>query len=91
MKRIVLKYSEEDIIKNNLGLQSIQRSLKSYGVLQPTFEVVTSPLFLSRNYDKWTKEKQNNFVFLLGGRVHLKKIRTYLESIERNKVYEKAI
>jgi hypothetical protein len=85
MKKLYFKYSEESIIKNNLELQSIQRSLKDYGVLKPTFEVVTSSNFLTKNYDNWTKEKQNNFIFLLGGRVHLKKVKKYIESIERNK------
>jgi len=91
MKRIIFKYSEEAVIRNNLELQTIQRSLKEYGVLKPTFEVVTNPNFLSKNYDRWNKEKQNKFISLLGGRVQFKKIKNYIESIERNKEYEKAI
>lgn len=91
MKKLYFKYTEESIIKNNLELQSIQRSLKDYGILKPTFDVVTSPNFLTKNYDRWTKEKQNNFLFLLGGRVHLKKVKQYIESIERNKENEKTI
>jgi len=91
MKKMIFKYSEEAVIRNNLELQSIQRSLKEYGVLKPTFEVVTSPNFLSRNYDRWDKEKQNKFISLLGGRVQFKKVKNYIESIERNKEYEKAI
>ena len=91
MKRIIFKYSEEAVIRNNLELQTIQRSLKEYGVLKPTFEVVTNPNFLSRNYDRWDKEKQNKFISLLGGRVQFKKVKKYIESIERNKEYEKTI
>ena len=91
MKRIIFKYSEEAVIRNNLELQTIQRSLKEYGVLKPTFEVVTNPNFLSKNYDRWNKEKQNKFISLLGGRVQFKKIKNYIESIERNKEYEKII
>lgn len=91
MKKIIFKFSEEAVIRNNLELQSIQRSLKEYGVLRPTFEVVTNPNFLSKNYDRWDKEKQNKFISLLGGRVQFKKVKKYIESIERNKEYEKAI
>jgi len=91
MRKIIFKYSEEAVIRNNLELQTIQRSLKEYGVLRPTFEVVTSPNFLSKNYDRWDKEKQNKFISLLGGRVQFNKIKKYIESIERNKTYEKAI
>lgn len=85
------KFSEEAVIRNNLELQTIQRSLKEYGVLKPTFEVITNPNFLSKNYDRWNKDKQNKFISLLGGRVQFKKIKKYIESIERNKEYEKAI
>lgn len=85
MKRITLKYKEEDIIKGNLNLQSIQRSLKDYGVLKPTFEVVTNPKFLKNVYDNWTQERRNSFIHLLGGRVQFKKIKRYIDSIERNK------
>lgn len=91
MRKMIFKYSEESVIRNNLELQTIQRSLKEYGVLKPTFEVVTNPNFLSKNYDRWDKEKQNKFISLLGGRVQFKKIKKYIESIERNKEYEKAI
>lgn len=91
MKKIYFKFSEEAVIRNNLELQTIQRSLKEYGVLKPTFEVVTSPNFLSKNYDRWDKDKQNKFISLLGGRVQFKKIKKYIESIERNKEYEKVI
>ena len=91
MKKIYFKFSEEAVIRNNLELQTIQRSLKEYGVLKPTFEVVTNPNFLSRNYDRWDKEKQNKFISLLGGRVQFKKVKKYIESIERNKEYEKTI
>jgi len=91
MKKLYFKYSEEAVIRNNLELQTIQRSLKEYGVLKPTFEVVTNPNFLSRNYDRWDKEKQNKFISLLGGRVQFKKVKKYIESIERNKEYEKTI
>ena len=91
MRKIIFKFSEESVIRNNLELQSIQRSLKEYGVLKPTFEVVTNPNFLSTNYDRWDKEKQNKFISLLGGRVKFKKVKKYIESIERNKEYEKAI
>lgn len=91
MKKIYFKYSEEDIIRSNLGLQTIQRSLRSYGVLNPTFEVVTSQNFLKNVYDNWNEEKRKGFINLLGGRVQFKKIKNYIESIERNKKYEKAI
>lgn len=91
MRKMIFKYSEESVIRNNLELQTIQRSLKEYGVLKPTFEVVTNPNFLSKNYDRWDKEKQNKFISLLGGRVQFKKVKKYIESIERNKEYEKAI
>jgi len=91
MKKMFFKFSEEAVIRNNLELQTIQRSLKEYGVLKPAFEVVTNPSFLSKNYDKWNKEKQNKFISLLGGRVQFKKIKKYIESIERNKEYEKTI
>jgi hypothetical protein len=91
MRKLIFKYSEETVIRNNLEMQTIQRSLKEYGVLKPTFEVVTNPNFLSRNYDRWDKEKQNKFISLLGGRVQFKKIKQYIESIERNKEYEKVI
>lgn len=91
MRKIIFKYSEEAVIRNNLELQTIQRSLKEYGVLKPTFEVVTNPNFLSKNYDRWDKDKQNKFISLLGGRVQFKKVKKYIESIERNKEYEKAI
>lgn len=85
------KYSEEAVIRNNLELQTIQRSLKEYGVLKPTFEVITNPNFLSKTYDRWNAEKQNSFISLLGGRVQFRKIKKYIESIERNKKYEKTI
>jgi len=91
MKKMFFKFSEEAVIRNNLELQTIQRSLKEYGVLKPTFEVITNPNFLSKNYDRWNKDKQNKFISLLGGRVQFKKIKKYIESIERNKEYEKAI
>jgi len=91
MRKMIFKFSEEAVIRNNLELQTIQRSLKEYGVLKPTFEVVTNPNFLSKNYDRWNKDKQNKFISLLGGRVQFKKIKKYIESIERNKEYEKAI
>lgn len=91
MRKMIFKYSEESVIRNNLELQTIQRSLKEYGVLKPTFEVVTNPNFLSKNYDRWDKEKQNKFISLLGGRVQFKKVKKYIESIERNKEYEKTI
>ena len=91
MKKIYFKFSEEAVIRNNLELQTIQRSLKEYGVLKPTFEVVTSPNFLSKNYDRWDKDKQNKFISLLGGRVQFRKVKKYIESIERNKEYEKVI
>lgn len=86
MKKVLFKFSEKDIIKNNLELQTIQRSLKEYGVLRPSFEVVTNSKFLSAYYDNWDKDKQNKFIFLLGGRVQFKKIKKYIESIERNKL-----
>ena len=91
MKKLFFKYSEEAVIRNNLEMQTIQRSLKEYGVLKPTFEVVTNPNFLSKNYDRWDKDKQNKFISLLGGRVQFKKVKKYIESIERNKEYEKVI
>lgn len=91
MRKIIFKYAPEDIIKNNLNLQTVQRNLRQYGVLKPTFEVVTNPNFLTKNYDNWTIDKKNNFISLLGGRVQFKKIKKYIESIERNKEYEKAI
>lgn len=91
MKKIYFKYSEEAIIRGNLGLQSIQRSLREYGVLKPTFEVVTSSNFLKNVYDNWDSEKQNSFINLLGGRAQFKKIKKYIESIERKKEYEKTI
>jgi hypothetical protein len=91
MKKIQFKYSEEDIIKGNLGLQTIQRSLRSYGVLKPTFEVITSQNFLKNAYDNWDEEKRKNFINLLGGRAQFKKIKNYIESIERKETYEKTI
>jgi hypothetical protein len=91
MKKIHFKYSEEDIIKGNLGLQTIQRSLRSYGILNPTFEVVTSQNFLKNVYDNWNEEKRKGFINLLGGRVQFKKIKNYIESIERKKQYEKTV
>ena len=91
MKKIHFKYSEEDIIKGNLDLQTIQRSLRSYGVLKPTFEVITSQNFLKNVYDNWDEEKRKNFINLLGGRAQFKKIKNYIESIERKQTYEKTI
>jgi hypothetical protein len=85
MKKVILKYREEDVIKGNLDLQSIQRSLREYGIIKPTFEVVTNPKFLTNVYDNWTQEKRNSFIHLLGGRVQFKKIKKYIDSIERNK------
>lgn len=91
MKKIYFKYSEKDIIKSNLELQTIQRSLRSYGIMNPTFEVVTSQNFLKNVYDNWDEEKRKGFINLLGGRVQFKKIKNYIESIERTKNYEKAV
>jgi hypothetical protein len=76
-------FNADQIIISNLDLQSTQRSLqKEFGVSSVNYSVVTGPNFL-KQYDLWDSEKKNKFIKTIGGVVHFKKVKEFIDKLPR--------
>lgn len=84
MKNKLIKYSIEDVIKANLEVQSVQRTLKEkFGLLKSSFDVLTNTRYIS-NYLMWPDEKKKEFIVTIGGKVNFKKTKSFIEEKIQN-------
>lgn len=84
MKNKLIKYSIEDVIKANLEIQSVQRTLKEkFGLLKSSFDVLTNDRYIS-NYLRWPDEKKKEFIVTIGGKVNFKKTKSFIEEKIQN-------
>ncbi len=78
-------FNPNQIITSNLDLQCNQRSLqKEFGIPCAKYSVVTGPNFL-KQYDLWNSEKKNRFIKTIGGVVHFKKVKEFIDELPRQK------
>lgn len=78
-KKIVFNYDIEDVIKSNLSLQSISRTLESdFGFKNLEFNNVIDKGV--RYYQTWPQDKKDRFIKTIGGKANFKKTKAYLES-----------
>lgn len=78
---IMTTLTTEDIITQNLELQSIQRELVKFGVFKPSISLFKTPKFLN-SFKIWDDVKKENFLKLIGGRRNYKQVKQYLENYQ---------
>lgn len=77
-KKIIFNYDIEDVIKSNLSLQSISRTLESdFGFKNLEFNNVINKSL--KCYQTWSQDKKDKFIKTIGGKANFKKTKTYLE------------
>ncbi len=73
----------ETIIKSRLALGACQRKLSNFGLTFPTLEKIKSPNFL-KNFLDWDTQKQQTFIFELGGEANQRRTKAYLDCLVRD-------
>ncbi len=61
-----MKYTMEDIIVQNLDLQTTKRKLNKLGIYSPSLELFKSARFVN-TYKAWDENKQKEFARTVGG------------------------
>lgn len=78
-KKVLFNYDIEDVIKSNLSLQSISRTLQSdFGFKNLEFNNVIGRSL--KCYQAWPQDKKDRFIKTIGGKANFKKTKAYLES-----------
>lgn len=79
MRNKYIKYNIEDVIKANLDVQSVQRTLRDkFGLIKSSFDVLTNTKYIS-NYLNWPEDKKKEFIITIGGKVNFKKTKSFIE------------
>lgn len=61
----------EEIIKERLKLQYIQRTLENkFGISESKFDKITNPSFLKK-FNSWEPEKKKDFIYTIAGKVNI--------------------
>jgi len=80
MKKLKFDFPAQSIIENNLGLQSIQRTLsRDYKIYSPKLETLTSNKFISI-YSTWDTKRKEDFVRTVAGKINFKKVKTFFDN-----------
>ena len=80
MKKLKFDFPAQIIIENNLGLQSIQRTLsRDYKIYTPKLETLTSNKFISI-YSTWDTKRKEDFVRTVAGKINFKKVKTFFDN-----------
>lgn len=80
MKKLKFDFPAQIIIENNLGLQSIQRTLsRDYKIYTPKLETLTSNKFISI-YSAWDTKRKEDFVRTVAGKINFKKVKTFFDN-----------
>lgn len=69
----------ESLIRSRICLPTNQRKLETFG-LKPV-DLVTEKAKVAAKYRTFDKNKQGEFVSLIGGPVHYDRVKTYLETL----------
>lgn len=80
-KKINYNFSVDQIIENNLSMQTIQKNLKDdFGILNPNINIFKNNNFI-QNYKSWDDNKKHKFIKIIGGVVYYGKIKNFLQKI----------
>ena len=72
----------EEIIKERLKLQYIQRTLETkFGVSEHKFDKITNPSFLNK-YNSWEPEKKKDFIYTIAGKVNIARTFRLFEELQ---------
>lgn len=86
-RKINYSFKIDEIIQANLGVQSIQKSLKdNFGIFKADISIFKNDNFI-KNYSSWSEDKKHKFIKTIGGVVYYGKVKSYLNQIVKNGDY----
>lgn len=83
IKKVNYKFPIAQIIENNLTLPSIKRSISlDFGIRDLSIDSFKNSKFITM-YNNWDEDRKNKFTKIIGGVVYFKKIKEYIDSLEK--------
>ena len=83
IKKTNYKFPIAQVIEDNLTLPSIKKSIsEDFGIKNCSINIFKNSKFIAM-YNNWDEDKKNKFTKTIGGIVYFKKIKEYINSLEK--------